>query len=306
MYSVVLLMAITSGGESAEFCRGCRGCFRGCYCGCGCRIARGCRVACSCYGCYSGCYVSYCYSGCYHASVCYGCSGSHSVPVVHGCAVYSAPVSYGCVVSAPVVSGCVATVSCVGGHLISSRVIDSGTSYAGISANSNTVASGTTASTESRDIATAEDDRLTLGTPLSSEEQAQLKEMLDAEKDAAERKKIEEEFKQDSRVGRKATYEVFKKMKTNREEVKSTATIVVTLPAQAKLTIDGNATTSRSSLRQFETPALQKGYTYYYTFEAEFIQNGAPVKVSKRVTFQAGSVVRCDLTSSDAASVARR
>src|SRR5262245_48600043 len=101
MYSVVLLMAITTGGESADGCRGCRGCcgcYSGCYCSCyggGCRgCRRSCKCSCGCYGCYSyGCYSSCSCGGCYAYSSCYG-----------GCA-------------APVVSGCAA------GHLVSSQVI---------------------------------------------------------------------------------------------------------------------------------------------------------------------------------------
>ena len=65
MYSVVLLMAMTTGGESADGCRGCRGCSscNSCSCG-GCHRARGCKKHCGCHASYSchcapSCYASY-------------------------------------------------------------------------------------------------------------------------------------------------------------------------------------------------------------------------------------------------------
>jgi uncharacterized protein (TIGR03000 family) len=233
MYSVVLLMAITTGGESADGCRGCRGGGCGCYCGggycggyCGgCHAGRGCR-GCrrgGCHGCYSyGCYScgGGCYSyGCHSSYGCGGCyagySGCHGGYASYsGChaAAYAAPVSYGCVAAAPVSVGCAA------GHLVSSRVIDGGT----VVASSNVV--------------------------------------TDA----------------------------------------SIATIVVSVPANAKVTIDGQATVSTTATRYFQTPSLTAGKSYAYTVEAAFVKDGAPVKVSKKVNFKAGDTVRCDLTSDTA------
>jgi len=48
------------------------------------------------------------------------------------------------------------------------------------------------------------------------------------------------------------------------------ATIVVNLPADAKLLIDGNATTSTTDRRVFVSPTLEAGQEYYYTIKAEF------------------------------------
>jgi uncharacterized protein (TIGR03000 family) len=242
MYSVVLLMAITTGGESADGCRGCRGGGCGCYCGgcycgggyCGgCNAGRGCRRGCrgGCNGCYSygcyscgggcysyGCHSSYGCGGCYAGySGCYGggyagCGGYASYSGCHAGAYAAAPVSYGCVASAHVSAGCAA------GHVVGSRVIDGGMAVA----SSNVV--------------------------------------TDA----------------------------------------STATIVVSVPANAKVTIDGQATVSTTATRYFQTPSLTAGKPYAYTVEASFVKDGAPVKVSKKVSFQAGDTVRCDLTSDTA------
>ncbi|MBM3993893.1 MAG: TIGR03000 domain-containing protein [Planctomycetes bacterium] len=51
--------------------------------------------------------------------------------------------------------------------------------------------------------------------------------------------------------------------------VSAPATIVVNLPANARLTVDGVATTSTSERRTMVTPALEVGESYVYTFRAE-------------------------------------
>jgi len=66
------------------------------------------------------------------------------------------------------------------------------------------------------------------------------------------------------------------------------ATIVVSLPADARLTIDDSPTTSTSSRRVFVSPALEPGKTYHYTLKAEATRDGKPVHVEERVTVQAG------------------
>ena len=83
------------------------------------------------------------------------------------------------------------------------------------------------------------------------------------------------------------------------------ATVVVTLPEDAKLTIDGDATTSTSSVRTFETPELVAGKTYAYTLEATFQKDGKPVVVSKKVKIEAGKTATVDLNPTPATGVAR-
>jgi uncharacterized protein (TIGR03000 family) len=80
------------------------------------------------------------------------------------------------------------------------------------------------------------------------------------------------------------------------------ATIVVTLPAEAKLTIDGKATTSTSQERAFVTPPLTPGKTYHYTLRAEMERDGRPVTQTKDVIVRPGreSRVNLDLSGSDA------
>jgi uncharacterized protein (TIGR03000 family) len=69
------------------------------------------------------------------------------------------------------------------------------------------------------------------------------------------------------------------------------ATIVVALPAEAKLTIDDNATTSTSERRVFVSPTLEAGQEYYYTLKAEF--NGQTK--TERVTVRAGEEVKVNI-----------
>jgi len=66
------------------------------------------------------------------------------------------------------------------------------------------------------------------------------------------------------------------------------ATIVVSLPAEAKLTIDGTPTTSTSALRTFSSPRLTTGKDYFYTLTAEVVRNGKPVSVTEKVVVRAG------------------
>jgi uncharacterized protein (TIGR03000 family) len=78
--------------------------------------------------------------------------------------------------------------------------------------------------------------------------------------------------------------------KEQREKISADApaTIVVKLPAQAKLTIDGAATTSTSEERVFATPALPAGQDFYYTFKATVVREGRPIASEQRVRVRAG------------------
>jgi uncharacterized protein (TIGR03000 family) len=82
------------------------------------------------------------------------------------------------------------------------------------------------------------------------------------------------------------------------------ATIVVRLPADARLMIDGNATRSTQDVRTFESPPLQPGKTYQYTLKAEVTRDGKTVERSRDVTVRAGqqSDVTFDLPSSGGSS----
>jgi uncharacterized protein (TIGR03000 family) len=66
------------------------------------------------------------------------------------------------------------------------------------------------------------------------------------------------------------------------------ATIVVNLPEDARLTIDGNPTTSVTDRRVFVSPSLATGRDFHYTLKAKVTRDGEPMTVEKTVTVRAG------------------
>lgn len=78
------------------------------------------------------------------------------------------------------------------------------------------------------------------------------------------------------------------------------ARILVSLPADAKLLIDGDTTISTSSMRSFVSPTLEAGKTYTYTLKAEFLRDGKTVVVSKAVKVAAGAEINVSLFQADA------
>jgi len=66
------------------------------------------------------------------------------------------------------------------------------------------------------------------------------------------------------------------------------ATIVVSLPEGAKLSVDGVATKSTTAVRTFATPALPAGQSYYYTLTAEVVREGQTLTATEQVTVRAG------------------
>jgi uncharacterized protein (TIGR03000 family) len=83
------------------------------------------------------------------------------------------------------------------------------------------------------------------------------------------------------------------------------AYVVVQVPADARVTVDGAATTSTSAVRTFQTPALARDKVYGYEMTAEFQQDGKTVKITKHVQVQAGRTANVDLRQ-PAATVASR
>jgi uncharacterized protein (TIGR03000 family) len=73
------------------------------------------------------------------------------------------------------------------------------------------------------------------------------------------------------------------------------AEIIVQLPADARLYVDGQPVTLKSTARRIVTPRLENGQQYYYTLRAEATRDGKPVRAEKRVTFRAGDVARVNL-----------
>jgi uncharacterized protein (TIGR03000 family) len=73
------------------------------------------------------------------------------------------------------------------------------------------------------------------------------------------------------------------------------ATLVVSLPAEAKLAVDGFVTSSTSSVRTLTSPVLENGKDYVYDLKAEVVRDGRTLTSSKQVTVRAGDMVNVTL-----------
>ncbi len=73
------------------------------------------------------------------------------------------------------------------------------------------------------------------------------------------------------------------------------ALIVVTLPADAKVTIDGAATSSTSEIRRFQTPSMNLGSEATYTLTAEIVREGKTLKTTRVVTVRGGETTELTL-----------
>jgi len=70
------------------------------------------------------------------------------------------------------------------------------------------------------------------------------------------------------------------------------ATIMVSLPVDAKLTVDGNATGSTSGVRTLVTPALDSAKSYSYTLQAETVRDGRTYRLEKQINVVGGQTTR--------------
>jgi uncharacterized protein (TIGR03000 family) len=69
----------------------------------------------------------------------------------------------------------------------------------------------------------------------------------------------------------------------------SRAWIVVNLPADAKLTVDGDFVSQQTgNQRLLQTPPIEPGRQFTYTLAAEVMRNGQPVRQQQQVTLQPG------------------
>ncbi len=73
------------------------------------------------------------------------------------------------------------------------------------------------------------------------------------------------------------------------------ATLIVNLPKDATLTIDGEATTSTSAQRVFVTPALEEGKEYEYTLKAKVERDGKVQVATAKVTIRPGQTSQVEL-----------
>ncbi len=77
--------------------------------------------------------------------------------------------------------------------------------------------------------------------------------------------------------------------KGGEKKTSAPATIVVNVPEDARVTIDGNSTTQTSARRVFITPDLDLNSEYVYTFRAEIVREGRSVVDTQTVTVRGGN-----------------
>jgi uncharacterized protein (TIGR03000 family) len=68
----------------------------------------------------------------------------------------------------------------------------------------------------------------------------------------------------------------------------NTATVQVTVPADAEVWFGNHKTSQTGTLRQFESPPLTPGQTYTYDVTASWMSNGQPVTQTRQVQVQGG------------------
>ncbi len=73
------------------------------------------------------------------------------------------------------------------------------------------------------------------------------------------------------------------------------ARLVVTLPEDAELTVDGHATRATSATREFRTPTLDPGTSYVYDLKARVVRDGRTHEITRQVRFRPGDVVQVTL-----------
>jgi uncharacterized protein (TIGR03000 family) len=74
-----------------------------------------------------------------------------------------------------------------------------------------------------------------------------------------------------------------------------TATVTVSLPADAKLWFNGVEAPGTGATRSFATPPLAPGMEYAYELTAEATRKGAVQKITQRVVVRAGQEATVDL-----------
>jgi uncharacterized protein (TIGR03000 family) len=78
------------------------------------------------------------------------------------------------------------------------------------------------------------------------------------------------------------------------------ALLLVRLPADARLTIDGTPTRSPGDTRRFLSPPLEPGRRYVYVLRAEAVRDGKKVAETREVPVRAGEESEVSLTFSTA------
>lgn len=223
--------------------------------------AWGCHGHHSCHGCY-GCYGCYGCQGCYGCYGCYGCWGCYGG--CQGVAVWNCCGCQGTVVAAP---------------------------YCGYTKPQTTILNPNPP-VERLPGPPPREKPPEIMPPAIEKENMKIAPADEKMKIAPGEKKEEEPKKEADKAEKEAA--AFRGPIRIYDYPAAKATVVVELPADAKLFLNGDAVPLTSARRTFQTPELQAGKTYAYTFRAEVVREGKTLTDSKRVVFQAGGMVQVD------------
>ena len=84
------------------------------------------------------------------------------------------------------------------------------------------------------------------------------------------------------------------------------ATVIVRLPADARLFADGRALTQSGMERKFVSPALPANQDFTYRFRVEYERDGETISVTKKVSVRAGGTATIEFTDLTARSASDR
>jgi uncharacterized protein (TIGR03000 family) len=288
MYSVVLMMAMTTAPETPQFFFHCNPCYSSCY---------GCWGSCygcwgSCHGCWGSCYG--CYGGYWTTNSCYGYG-------IYGGASYTWPYPYygGC-------GGCYGYSTPMAPIQITPKVEEKlgapkKTTFAPdqarvivhLPADAKLFANG-----QPTNLASAERQFFTPSLATGHDYQYTMK--VEYIRDG---KTITDSQVVKVRAGTVAsvdfvdqaasTVAVIPVDRSNAELVASKVTVIA--PANAKIFV-GNTQELPAGAKEFTTPKLAKGKEYTYHFRAELTKNGAKQTQTQRVAFKAGDAVEVDFS----------
>jgi uncharacterized protein (TIGR03000 family) len=82
------------------------------------------------------------------------------------------------------------------------------------------------------------------------------------------------------------------------------ALLTVSVPADAKVFVNGQPTRSTGELRQYASSGLEPAAVYGYRVRAEFVRNGKPISEEKTVQLTAGQTSSLSFSAAPNAQVA--
>jgi len=106
----------------------------------------------------------------------------------------------------------------------------------------------------------------------------------------------------DGGKGKKGVEPLKKPPVDNEIDETTSARITITVPSDARVSINGTVTATTDTTRTFEFPGLESGKAVSYTFQAEFVRDGQNVVVTREVQVKAGISLEVSLENNAVAS----